>query len=171
MGSLSIFARAFDSVPQNRSIYKLSKYGITDNLLHWISDFLSKRRQCVRVNSVLSERESVISGVPQGSILVPILFIFCINDLPTDIIPKLLLFPDDTKLIKMLLSMMSDSELQNDLNHLISWLEKRQLKLNASKCNVLRFGQTDTKPYTMMNIDIGQIQELKFIDEETKRKI
>ena len=103
------FAKAFDSVPHNRLIYKLSKYGITGNLLHWISDFLSKRRQCVRVNSALSEWESVISGVPQGSILGPILFIFYINDLPTDIIAKLLLLADDTKLIKMLLPKMSHS--------------------------------------------------------------
>ena len=112
-----------------------------------------------------------ISGVPRGRILGPILFIFLINDLPTDIIAKLLLFADDTKLIKMLLSMMSHSELQNDLNHLISWSEKWQLKFNTSKCKVLRFGQSDTKPYTMMNIDIGQKQELKFIDEETYSKI
>ena len=108
----------------------LSKYGITGNLLHWISDFLSKRRQCVSVNSVLSERESVIRAVPQGSILGTILFIFYMNDSPTDIIAKLLLFADDTKLIKMLLSKMSDSELRNDLNHLISWSEKWQLKFN-----------------------------------------
>ena len=94
--------------------------------------------------------------------------LFYINDLPTDIIDKLLLFAGDTKLIKVLLSMMSHShsELQNDLNHLISWSEKWQLKFNTSKCKVLRFGQSDTKPYTMMNIDIGQKQELKFIDEE-----
>ena len=159
------FAKAFDSVPHNRLIYKLSKYGITGNLLHWISDFLSKRRQCVHVNSALSEWESVISGVPQGSILGPILFIFYINDLPADIIAKLLLFADDAKLIKMLLSMMSHSELQNDLNHLISWSEKWQLKFTKFKVEVLLSGQTDTKSYTMLNIDISQMQELQFIEE------
>ena len=58
------FAKAFDSVPRNRLIHKLSNYGITGNLFHWISDFQSKRRQCVQVNSALSEWESVISGVP-----------------------------------------------------------------------------------------------------------
>ena len=57
-------------------------------------------------------------------------------------------------------------ELQNDLNHLISWSEKWQLKFNMSKCKGLCFEQTDTKPYTMMDIDIGQMQELKFIDDE-----
>ena len=61
---------------------------------------------------------------------------------------------------------MSHSELQNDLNHLISCSEKWQLKFNTSKCKVLRFGQTDTKPYAMLNIDICQMQELKFIHEE-----
>ena len=135
------FAKAFDFVPHKRLIYKLSKYGVAGNLLHWISDFLRKRRQSVRVNSVLSEWESVISDVPQGSILGPILFIFYTNDLPTDIIAKLLLFADDTKLVKMLLSKMSHCELQNDLNHLISRSEKWQLKFNTSKSKVLRFGQ------------------------------
>ena len=99
-------AKASVSVPHKRLIYKLSKYGITGNLLHWISNFLSKRRQYVRVNLALSEEKSVISGVPQRSILGPILFIFYTNDLPTDVIAKLLLFADDAKLIKMLLSKM-----------------------------------------------------------------
>ena len=81
-------AKAFVSVPHKRLIYKLSKYGITGNLLHWIGNFLSKRRQYVRVNLALSEEKSVISGVPQRSILGPILFIFYTNDLPTDIIAK-----------------------------------------------------------------------------------
>ena len=100
------FAKAFVSVPHKRLIYKLSKYGITGNLLHWISNFLSQRRQYVRVNLALSEGKSVINGVPQRSILGPILFIFYTNDLQTDIIAKLLLFADDAKLIKMLLSKM-----------------------------------------------------------------
>ena len=99
-------AKGFVSVPHKRLIYKLSKYGITGNLLHWISNFLSKRRQYVRVNLALSEGKSVINGVPQRSILGPILFIFYTNDLQTDIIAKLLLFADDAKLIKMLLSKM-----------------------------------------------------------------
>ena len=99
-------AKAFVSVPHKRLIYKLSKYGITGNLLHWISNFLSQRRQYVRVNLALSEGKSVINGVPQRSILGPILFIFYTNDLQTDIIAKLLLFADDAKLIKMLLSKM-----------------------------------------------------------------
>ena len=99
-------AKAFVSVPHKRLIYKLSKYGITGNLLHWISNFLSQRRQYVRVNLALSEGKSVINGVPQRSILGPILFIFYTNDLQTDTIAKLLLFADDAKLIKMLLSKM-----------------------------------------------------------------
>ena len=135
------FAKAFDCVQHKRLMYKLSKYGVAGNLLHWISDFLRKRRQSVRVNSVLSEWESVISGVTQESILGPILFIFYRNDLPTDIVAKFLLFADDPKLIKMLLSKMSHCELQNDLNHLISRSEKWQLKFNTSKYKMLRFGQ------------------------------
>ena len=137
-----------------KDIYKLSKYGVTGNLLHWISDFLSKRRQCVRINSALSEWEVVISSVPQRSILRAILFIFYINDLSTDVIAKLLLYSNDTELIKMLLSIIIRGVLQNNLNHLILWSEKWQLKLNTSKYKVFRFGQADTKCYTMLKSHI-----------------
>ena len=66
----------------------------------------------------------------------------------------------------MSLSIMSYSELQNNLNHLISWSEKWQLKFNTEKCKVLRFGQIDTRLYKMLNTDIGRIQKLKYVDKE-----
>ena len=83
----------------------------------------------MRVNSTLSDWESVISGVLQGSMLGPILFIFS-NDLKSCVTAKLSLFADGTKLIKMLLSITSFTELQNGLNNLIFWSEKWQFKFN-----------------------------------------
>ena len=112
------FANAFDSAPHRKLIHKLEKYGISSQLLLWIKDFLSNRRQKVRVTSALSDWALVISGVPQGSAFGPILFILFINDLPRDILAKLFLFADDTKLLQVLLSAVCHQELKSDIDHL-----------------------------------------------------
>ena len=98
------FYMAFDYVPHRKLIHKLEKYGISGHLLLWIKDFLSNRRQQVRVTFALSDWVSVISGVPHGSVFGPILFILSMNDLPRDILAKLFLFADDTKLLEVLFS-------------------------------------------------------------------
>ena len=81
-----------------------------------LKKFLSNERQWVGIDSELSSWESVISGVQQGSVLDSILFIILISDLPRDIRGELLLFADGTKLLQILLSVVSNQELQNDIN-------------------------------------------------------
>ena len=91
--------KAFDTVPHKCLLYKIKYYGITGNLLRWIAGFLSNRRQCVVLNGKKSSWQDVKSGIPQGSILGPLLFLVYVNDLPKSILSLVFLFADDTKLM------------------------------------------------------------------------
>ena len=92
--------KAFDSVPHKRCVLKLERHGITSNLLRWIKYFLSERKQRLVLNGLLSDWTDVISGVPQGSVLGPVLFILYVNDLPDKVKSYCKIFADDTKLYK-----------------------------------------------------------------------
>ena len=91
------FAKTFDSVPHERLLGKLKSYGINGNFLEWIKAFLSNRRQIVNVNGIKSDPAAVLSGIHQGSVLGPILFVIYINDLPEVVKCGTYLFADDTK--------------------------------------------------------------------------
>ena len=100
-GSLDVvymnYMKAFDTVPHGRLLIKLSAYGLKGKILGWIRDFLRSRKQRVVVNSVKSEEAKVSSGIPQGSVLGPLLFVIFINDLPENVRKEIKMFSDDTK--------------------------------------------------------------------------
>ena len=144
------YQKAFDSVPHQRLLIKLKAYGITGTLLTWITNFLTGRSQKVVVNGIQSTPTPVLSGIPQGSVLGPLLFLIYVNDLPNDICSSLMLFADDTKIYRCIQSTEDAETLQADLNTLSQWSTTWQLPFNVDKCKVLHFGQKNLNhQYTM----------------------
>ena len=139
------FRKAFDSVPHKRLLHKLSEYGIKGNLLNWISSFLTCRTQYVNVNNFVSNTAPVLSGVPQGSVLGPCLFIYFINDLPEVIECLIKIFADDTKAYTPIFSNKDNELLQNSINKLVDWTDKWLLRFNIDKCKILHLGKNNPK--------------------------
>ena len=108
--------KAFDKVPHQRLLLKLKAHGIGNVMINWMEKWLIDRRQRVVVDGEVSNWKSVLSGVPQGSVLGPILFLIYINDLDDDITSKVLTFADDTKVFRKIKSDADRQQLQDDLN-------------------------------------------------------
>ena len=130
-------AKAFDKVPHQRLLLKLKAHGIGDSITDWIEQWLTDRRQRVVVDGEVSNWKSVLSGVPQGSVLGPILFLIYINDLDDSITSNVLKFADDTKLFRKVNTDGDKQHLQNDLDRLVKWSEKWQMLFNFGKCKCL----------------------------------
>jgi hypothetical protein len=151
------FSKAFDKVPHKRLSSKLRHYGISGMTLGWIQDFLSGREQSVAVNGSKSKWSPVLSGVPQGSVLGPTLFLIYINDIATDVKSTLRLFADDSILYREINDPNGSDQaiLQEDLNKVFKWADKWQMSFNASKCQALRI-TNKTKPMEHTYIVDGQ---------------
>ena len=134
------FQKAFDKVPHQRLLLKLKAHGIGDSITDWIEQWLTDRRQRVVVDGEVSNWKSVLSGVPQGSVLGPILFLIYINDLDDSITSNVLKFADDTKLFRKVNTDGDKQHLQNDLDRLVKWSEKWQMLFNFRKCKCLHTG-------------------------------
>ena len=140
------FAKAFDSVVHNKLLAKLKCYGVNNMLLSWIEAYLVGRSQFVRIEGSVSSTCSVISGVPQGSVLGPILFLIFINDISTCVSQNVTtkLFADDTKLYSILHDSSSCNSLQKSLDSISGWSDHWQLKLSPTKCTVMRIKAAHT---------------------------
>jgi hypothetical protein len=159
------FSKAFDTVPHVRLLEKLQAYGIKGKIRDWIRSFLEHRRQRVVIGGECSDWAEVLSGIPQGSVLGPILFIVFINDLPDSVKCMSKLFADDTKVYTQVATDEDRARLQQDLDSLSQWSDTWLLRFNADKCKVLHFGSSNPGyQYTMG--EAGKEIVLKVVQEE-----
>ena len=160
------FAEAFDKVPKERLLAKLAAHGVEGKVLQWVRRWLTDRKQRVVLNGETSDLMEVESGVPQGSVLGPILFNIFIKDIDLlaaliDILRK---FADDTKLGKIVMNVEDGQVLQDCLDMLVDWANKWGMKFNTGKCKVMHVGSSNLRIQYSMS---GQVLETT----ETERDI
>ena len=137
------FAKAFDKVPHKRLAAKLKSCGIRGNILRWIQNWLKGRGQKVGIRGAHSEWARVFSGVPQGSVLGPLLFLIYINDIDERLLSKISKFADDTKMCRNIDSDDDAKMLQEDLRKLFQWSVDWQMLFNIDKCSVMHVGKSN----------------------------
>ena len=156
------FKKAFDRVPHKRLIWKLEYIGgIQGHLLKWMQDFLKEREMRTILRGKYSSWREVTSGVPQGSVLAPIMFLVYINDINDNISTEsyLNMFADDAKIQKTIKNEDSCRELQKDLRKLYDWSHKWQMEFNAEKCHVMKFGKSAKRPHWDYLLGSNTLQE------------
>ena len=130
-------SKAFDDVPHHRLLMKLYRYGITGKTHRWIKYLIGNRIQEVVVNGSKSEHGMAKSGVPQGTVLGPLLFLIYINDIESQITSSIHLFSNDSALCRPIYSESNSLSLQEDIFKLQKWASTWQMEFNVNKCKLL----------------------------------
>ena len=163
------FSKAFDVVPHTRLLNKLKFYGLSEEVISWIREFLHERKQKVMVDGVFSQEEKVDSGVPQGTVLGPLLFLLFINNIPDGLTSgtRIRLFADDCLVYRPIRSPADQQILQNDLLCLEKWSNTWGMHFNPSKCNIL-----STRPgikghhhhfYVLYGVILKEVETAKYL--------
>jgi hypothetical protein len=160
------FEKAFDKVSHKKLLIKLYAYGIRGKLMGWIKSFLRGRRQRVVMGEIKSEWGDILSGVPQGSVLGPLLFVIYINDLPDGLENIFKMYADDSKVIAEAGGLGGDSKLQRDIVKIKEWCDKWSMSLNSSKCKVMHFGKKN--PGRNYYVDNGNERVILGVTEAEK---
>ena len=157
------FTKAFDSVPHHLLIHTFQTFGFNGTLLNWFHSHLNNRYQRVLIHGSMSTKLPVRSGVPQGSILGPLMFILYVNDI-ADNIPNLsfkTLYADDAKIGSEIKSMQNWVDLQSDLNIFTRWSDIWKFFFNGTKCKVLTIARSFKHNflYHLDNIHLESVKE------------
>ena len=168
------FSKAFDTVPHQRLKNKLIAYGITGKTLTWILSFLSNRKQRVQINGSQSSWVPVLSGVPQGTVLGPLLFLIYINDIVKNINSNIRLFADDCVIYREIKTQTDCQVLQSDLNTLCDWQEKWQMQFNTKKCYIMHMTRKHKyiqNIYTMVGVPLSTTKQYPYLGIEIENNL
>ena len=157
------FSKAFDTVPHKKLLNKLEGYGINGSILKWIDSFLTQRKMCVAVDGEISEWTPVLSGVPQGTVLGPLLFLCHINDLPDCVSSQVRLFADDCLLYRPIRKQSDHIALQQDLENLVSWADAWGMSFNSEKCYLLSSRNKSTHFYSIKDKILKQVHNNPYL--------
>lgn len=160
------FSKAFDRIPHDKIIRKLSSFGFAQLAIKWLASYLTHRKQYVRIGTVNSNQFEVSSGVPQGSHIGPALFILFVNDIYNALsTTNHLLFADDTKIYAVVNCSTDSANFQLSINDLATWSGENNLDLNINKCKVMSFyrkRQPHIATYTINGANVDRVKS--FID-------
>ena len=160
------FAKAFDKVDHGILIQKLKRLGISGILLMWIDSFLKDRSQQICIEKVLSASGGVLSGVPQGSSLGPLLFLLHIGDIDEDLsFTYASSFADDTRIVGCLQDRNDGQRIQEDLNTIYRWAEQNNMKFNGKKFEVIKYGTNKYSNQIYQQPNGEQIEEVEEIKD------
>ena len=154
------FQNAFDKVPHMRLLKKLEAHGISGNVVNWIKSWLHMRKQRVHLDGCFSNWTDIYSGVPQRSVLGPILFTIFINDIDDHLSSKILKFADDTKAMSSVQTEEEINKLRQDLSSLYKWSVDWQMLFNVEKCKVMHIGlRNQNTKYQMGGKELSEVTE------------
>ena len=156
------FSKAFDKLDIRITLQKVYNLGIGGKLFDWIEAFLTNRSQSVLVNGAMSDRVPVVSGVPQGSVLGPLMFLILLGDIDRDVLHSFVSsFADDTRVFAGINSVEETKQLQNDLNKIYDWAVRNNAEFNSAKFECLRYGNNNhlkqNTSYTANNQEIIEV--------------
>ena len=138
------FAKAFDKVDHGILLRKIFNMGIGGDVLRWIGAFLRNRWQSVKVNNSMSRPTGVVSGVPQGSVLGPLLFLIFVGDIDTNLVhARASSFADDTRIMMGVTCTEHERQMQRDLDSIYRWTDNNNMKFNCSKFQHMRYGHKE----------------------------
>ena len=160
------FSKVFDKVPHVRLLHKLEFYGIRGTYFKWIKEFLTDRKQQVIIDNKFSTPSTVLSGVPQGSVLGPLLFQLFINDLPNGIESLVKLYADDVLIMRSITTSDDHQILQNDLIKLTHWSSIWQMPFNLTKCEHLIVTNKPCPsicPYKINEHTLQRVDSIKYL--------
>ena len=162
-------SKAFDSVPHVLLLQKLSSINLNPYITRWVQSYLTHRTQCVVVNGTNSPALPVVSGVPQGSVLGPLLFLIYINDVTCVVSNgKLIIYADDIALYQIIHSPIDFILVQQNINSICAWVKQNSLLLNTLKCCYLLFSRKPTptlpsSPLLINNTVLRLAKEFKYL--------